>query len=177
MGIDFGFFWAADFNNDIRFYVRRPARRQKVTRRPPSHQNSITMTDISIWVSILGFFGPLISMVTLDLPSADLPAGQRSPAARRHTKFNKYDRYINIGLDFGVLRAADFDGDIRFTNNAIRLDVRRSASRPKVPRRPPSHQNSKMMPDISSWVSIFGVVRAADFDNHKKMQRLLNMLL
>ena len=25
MGIDFGVIWASDFNNAIRFYVRRPA--------------------------------------------------------------------------------------------------------------------------------------------------------
>ena len=44
MGIDFGVIWAADFNKAIRFYVRRPARRQRVTRRrsrvahrPPSY--------------------------------------------------------------------------------------------------------------------------------------------
>ena len=89
MGVDFGVIWAADFNNDIRFYVRRPTRRPKDTRRPPSHQNSKIMTDISLWVSILGLFGPLISIMTLDFTSAAPPAGQRTPAARRHTKIQK----------------------------------------------------------------------------------------
>ena len=56
MGIDFGVNWAADFDNAIRFKVRRPARQQRVTLRPPSHQNSKQLTDISLWVSILGFY-------------------------------------------------------------------------------------------------------------------------
>ena len=46
MGVDFGVIWAAEFDNIIRFEVRRPARRPRVTRRPPSHQNSKEMTDI-----------------------------------------------------------------------------------------------------------------------------------
>ena len=52
MGIDFGVIWVADFNIVIRFYVRRrqkdTRRRQKDTRRPPSHQNSMDMTDKSL---------------------------------------------------------------------------------------------------------------------------------
>ena len=83
MGVDFGVIWAADFNNGIRFYVRRPARRPKDTRRPPSHHNSKEMTDISLWVSIFGFFGSLISIMSLDFTSA---AGYWTPAARRHIK-------------------------------------------------------------------------------------------
>ena len=75
MGVDFGVIWAADFDNAIRFHVRRPARRLRVTRRPPSHQNSKEMTDISSWVSILRLFGPLISIMPLDCMYADLPAG------------------------------------------------------------------------------------------------------
>ena len=75
MGIDFGVIWAADFDNAIRFYVRRPARRLRVTRRPPSQQNSNEMTDISLWVLILGLFGPLISIMSLDFTSAAPPAG------------------------------------------------------------------------------------------------------
>ena len=86
MGIDFGVIWAADFDDDIRFYVRRPARRPRITRRPPSHQNSRKMTNISLWVSILGLFGPLISIILLDFTSVAPSAGQRSPAARHHTK-------------------------------------------------------------------------------------------
>ena len=81
MGVDFGVIWAADFNNGIRFYVRRPARRQKDTRRPPSHQNSKEMTDISLWVSIFGLFGSLISIMSLDFTSAAPPARKGSPAA------------------------------------------------------------------------------------------------
>ena len=38
MGIDFGVIWAADCDNAIRFHFRRPARRLRVTRRPPSHK-------------------------------------------------------------------------------------------------------------------------------------------
>ena len=64
MGIDFGVIWVAYFNNVIRFYVRLPARRPRVTRRPPSQQNS-KMTDIVLWVSILGIFGSLISIMIL----------------------------------------------------------------------------------------------------------------
>ena len=75
MGIDFGVIWAADFNNVKRFYVRRPDRRQRVSRRPPSHQNLQKTTDISLWVSFLGLFGPLIAITPLDFMSANLPAG------------------------------------------------------------------------------------------------------
>ena len=75
MGIDFGVIGAADFNNAIRFYVRRPTRRSRVTRRPPSHQNIKKTTDIPLWASNLGLFGPLIAITPLDFMSADLPAG------------------------------------------------------------------------------------------------------
>ena len=41
-------------------------------------------------------------------------AGQRSPAdRRRHTKILKNSRYIVIGVDSGVIWAADFDSRIR----------------------------------------------------------------
>ena len=66
MGIDFRVIWAADVNNAIKLDVRRPNRRPKVTRRPPSQQNSKKMTDIWLWVSIFGLFGPLISIMPLD---------------------------------------------------------------------------------------------------------------
>ena len=95
MGIDFGVIGAADFNNAIRFYVRR---RLKDNRRPPSDQNSKEMTDVSLWVSILGLFGSLISILSLDFTSA---AGKRTPGApppaKGHppptltSKFNGYD--------------------------------------------------------------------------------------
>ena len=86
MGIDFVVIGAADFNNDIRFYVRRPTRRSRVTRRPPSHQNIKKTTDVSLWVLILGLLGPLVSLMPSDFTSAAPPAVQGSPAARRHTK-------------------------------------------------------------------------------------------
>ena len=35
MGVDSGVLWVADFENDLRFQVRRPNRRQMVSRRPP----------------------------------------------------------------------------------------------------------------------------------------------
>ena len=52
MDVDFGAIWAADFDNAIRFHVRRPARRLRVTLR--QNKNSKDMTDVSLWVSILG---------------------------------------------------------------------------------------------------------------------------
>ena len=57
------------------------------------------MTNIALWVSILGLFGPLISIMPLDFMSTDPPAGQGSPAVT--TKFLD-DRYIVMGIDFGV---------------------------------------------------------------------------
>ena len=52
MGVVFGVIWAADCNNAIRFHVRQPARRLRVTRRLLAHQNSRVMIDISLWVGI-----------------------------------------------------------------------------------------------------------------------------
>ena len=75
MGVDFGVIWAADFDNDIRFNFRRTARRLSVTRRPPIHQYTKEMTDVSFFVSILELLRPLISITTLYLMSAVLPAG------------------------------------------------------------------------------------------------------
>ena len=57
IGIDFGVIRAADFNNAIRFYVRRNTLRSRVTRNPPSHQNSKDMTDIWLWGRLWEFFG------------------------------------------------------------------------------------------------------------------------
>ena len=48
MGVDFGVIWAAEFDNIIRFEVRRPARRPRVTRHPPSHQNSKKMIRVGL---------------------------------------------------------------------------------------------------------------------------------
>ena len=100
MGVDFGVIWAADFNNGIRFYVRRPTRRPKDTRRPPSHQNSKEMTDVSLWVSILGLFGPLISIMSKDFTSAAPTADKGSPAARRHTKIFRTQQIYHYGCRF-----------------------------------------------------------------------------
>ena len=75
IGVDFGVIEAADFKNAIRFYVCRPTRRSRVTSRPPSHQKIKKTTDISLCVSILGIFGPLIPITILDSKTADLPAG------------------------------------------------------------------------------------------------------
>ena len=55
MGIDFGVIWAADFDNDIRFYVRRLARRPTVTRRPPLHQNQRRWQIYRYWYRFLGY--------------------------------------------------------------------------------------------------------------------------
>ena len=97
MGIDFGVIWTADFNNVNRFYVRRPARRLRVTRRPPSYQNSKKMTNVSLWVSILGLLGPLISIMPSDFTFNAPPAGQGSPAARRHTKILRKQQIYRCG--------------------------------------------------------------------------------
>ena len=70
MGIDFEIIWAADYDNAVTFYVRRPAPRPWVTRRPPLHKYSKDMTGISLWASILGLFGPLISIMSA-APTAD----------------------------------------------------------------------------------------------------------
>ena len=114
MGVDFGVIWAAEFDNIIRFEVRRPARRPRVTRRPPSHQNSKEMTDIWLWVSIFRLFGPLNSIMSLDFRSAAPPAVQRSPAAAVKPKFKGNDRYIVMGVDFWVYWAADSENAVRY---------------------------------------------------------------
>ena len=44
MGIDFGVIWAANFDNAVRFNVRRSTRRRRVARRPPANQNSEDVT-------------------------------------------------------------------------------------------------------------------------------------
>ena len=85
-GVDFGVNWAADFNNAIRFQVRRPARRPRVTLRPLSHQNSYEMTDIWLWVLSQGLFVPLISIMPIDIWYAAPPADKGLPAARHHIK-------------------------------------------------------------------------------------------
>ena len=78
---------------------------------------------------MLGVFGPLISIMLLDFTSTDLPAGQGSPAARRHTKIKEDDKYIVMGIDFRVIWAADF-------KNTIIFYVRCPARLPRVTRRP-----------------------------------------
>ena len=76
--------------------------------------------------------------------------GHPPPAITPESKGN--DRYIVMGVDFGVFRVADFDNDLRF-------NVRRLTRHLRVTRRPPSHLNLKEKTDISSWVSILGVLR------------------
>ena len=125
MGIDFWVIWVADFNNVIRFYVRRrqkdTRRRLLDTRRPPSHQNVMDMTIISLWVSILGLFGPLISIMSLDFTSAAPPPAKGRPPPAVTPKFKRDDRCIVMGIDFGVIWVAGF-------NNVIRFYVRRPAT-------------------------------------------------
>ena len=111
------------------------------------------MTDISLLVSFFGLLGALISIMPLDFtPIAPLagqgsPAGQWLPAAT--PKFKEDEKYIIMGIDFGVIWAADFDYDIRFY-------VRRPASRPRITRRPPTHQKSRKMTNISLWYRFWG---------------------
>ena len=85
MDVDLGAIWAADFDNVIRFHARRPARRLRVTLR--ENKNSKDLTDVSLWVSILGFFGSLVLIMSLDFTSAALPTGEGSPVGT--TKFLK----------------------------------------------------------------------------------------
>ena len=89
MCVKLGVTCAVDFDNAIRYKVHRPARRQMVTLRPPSHQSLKEMTDLSFWVSIFGLFGPLKSIMSLDFRSVAPPAVQGSPATRRLTKIQR----------------------------------------------------------------------------------------
>ena len=103
MGVDFGVIWAADFNNVIRFYVRRPARRRRVTRRHNKILKSERCNGMRInW--------PLISILPLDSCSPIRPAlkGHSPPAVT--TKMTD----IDLGIDDGVIWAANFNTDIRF---------------------------------------------------------------
>ena len=125
VGVDFGVIWVADFKSAIRFYVRRP------TCRPPSQQNIKKTTDISLWVSLLGLFGPLISIMQLDITSAVPAAGHTKILVTRcHTKILRKQQIYRYGFDFCVIVAADF-------NSAIRFYVR-----PPAASHPPSQQNS-----------------------------------
>ena len=45
MGVEFGVIWAADFNNGIKYEVRR---RSPAKGHPPSHQNFKITTDIPL---------------------------------------------------------------------------------------------------------------------------------
>ena len=60
------------------------------------------MTDISLWASILGLFGPLIPIMPLDFKSADPPVGKGSPVVVT-TKFLRDGRYIITGIDSWVI--------------------------------------------------------------------------
>ena len=72
MGIDFGVIWAADFDNTIKFYLRRPARRPTVTRRPPSHKSLKDMTSAT------------------------------RPPAKGHPPSHKYDKEKDISLSVSI---------------------------------------------------------------------------
>ena len=93
MGIDCWVIWVADFNSVMRFYVRRrqkdTRRRLLDTRRPPSHQNVMDMTIIPLWVSILGLFGLLISIISLDFTSAAPPPAKGQPPPAVRPKFSR----------------------------------------------------------------------------------------
>ena len=78
---------------------------------------------MSLWVSILGLLGPLISIMSLDFVSADLPPAKGHPPPADTPKFKKDYRYTVIGIYFGIIWVADF-------NNVIRYYVRCSARRP-----------------------------------------------
>ena len=67
------------------------------------------MADISLWVSIFGFIGQLIPIMSLDFRFAAPPAVQGSPATRRLTKIQGDDRYMVMSVNFGVIRAAEID--------------------------------------------------------------------
>ena len=125
MAIDLGVILVADSNNDIRFYIRQPTRLPRVTRRPPLHQNSKELTDISLWVSILGLFGSLIYIISLGFMSTIPPASQGSPAVMQIFKGN--NRYKVVGVNFGVVWAAYIDNAIRFyvCQHACRLRITR----------------------------------------------------
>ena len=99
------------------------------------------MTDISIWVSLLGLFRPLISIIALIMRSATPPAGQGSPTARHHIKILKttdISLWVSIFWLFGPLISI------------MALDMRSAAP-------PPSHEHFKITTEISLWVSILGL--------------------
>ena len=60
----------------------------------------------------MGLFGLLNSIMSLDFRSAAPPAVQGSPAVT--PKFKGDDRYMVMGVDFGVIWAAEFNNVIRF---------------------------------------------------------------
>ena len=75
-----------------------------------------------------------------------------------------------MGVDFGVIWAADF-------NNVIRFYVHRTSRRPRVTHRPPLNQNSKEMTDIwllrvilfhEFWKSPLQLVNTTVFFNSKQ---------
>ena len=82
------------------------------------------MTDILLWASILGLFGPLIPIMPLNF-------GKGSPVVVT-TKFLRDGRYILLRVSILGLFACW----------------------PRVTRRPPSHQNLKNMTDKSLLESI-----------------------
>ena len=63
------------------------------------------------------------------MPTRPLTKGHPLPAVTTKSK-KMTDRYIVMGIDFGVIRAAEFV-------NAIKFYVRRPARRPRATRHPP----------------------------------------
>mgnify|MGYP001321468899 CR=1 FL=1 len=60
------------------------------------------MTDISLWASIVGLFGPLILVMPLDFMYVDPPTG-RGSAVVVTTTFLRDGRYIIAGIDSWVI--------------------------------------------------------------------------
>ena len=86
MDIAFRVIWAADFNNAIRYYVRRPSGwSHQNSGHPLPHQNFKKTTDTYIVMGLtFGLLWLLISIVQLDFTFARLPL-----VTRRHNKILK----------------------------------------------------------------------------------------
>ena len=121
MGIDFEVIWAVEFDNAIRFYVRRP------TRRPKSHQSSKKMTDIS-FVKCIDFGVIWAADFDDDIRFYVHHPARRPWVTRRHTKIQRKLQIYCYGYRFRVIRVTEFDNDIRYY-------VRRPARQQRANRR------------------------------------------
>ena len=65
-------------------------------------------------MSILGFFGSLISIMTSDFRFGAPPAVSGSPPPAVKPYFYGNDRYTVMHVDFGIIRVADLYNDLRF---------------------------------------------------------------